>query len=127
MPLYSYKCATCGSVHDQHNTVADRANGPQCCGATADKLLTAAMVQVPGGTSLSYQCPMTGEHVQSMRRRQYLMDQNDVVDSRDLKDTWARKMAKDKADKADAVLHYNSLPEAVKTAAKQLTVPPAGA
>lgn len=125
MPLYSYRCSQCGQVHDQHNTVENRANGPQCCGAATDKMLTAAMVQVPGGIGINYECPMTGEHVQSMRRRKYLMEQNNVVDSRELSDTWARKRAKDAADKAESKQHYDSLPDAVKQAAKQAaTVPP---
>ncbi len=123
MPLYAYKCATCGSEHEQHNTVSNRASGPTCCGAATDKLLTACMVQVPGGTDVNYECPMTGEHVQSMRRRKYLMQQNGVIDARDLKDQWARKIAKDRADKADSDAYYSSLPDAVKKAAAEIVSP----
>ena len=126
MPLYSYHCATCGRDADEFSKIADRDNGPACCDAAMGRKLSAPMVMVPGGIGLSYECPMTGEHVQSMRRRKYLMEQNNVVDSRELSDTWARKRAKDAADKAEAKQHYDSLPDAVKKAAKQATtVPPA--
>lgn len=44
MPIYSYRCKVCGQAKDQFNTVENRANGPQCCGAATDKMLTACMV-----------------------------------------------------------------------------------
>lgn len=31
MPLYSYKCAICGSERSDMRTVAERRDGPVCC------------------------------------------------------------------------------------------------
>lgn len=74
------------------------------------------MVQMPGG-DVSYECPMTGEVVKSMRRRKYLMEKNNVVDARDFEGHWAKTESKRKADKAEAEKHYASLnPEDRKTA-----------
>jgi len=126
MPIYSYRCKVCGQAKDQFNTVENRANGPQCCGASTDKMLTACMVQVPGGIDVDYRCPVSGEVVQSMRKRRYIMEQNGLVDARDLQDTWKRKLASDKAEREEIAAVNNAIPEAVKQAA-MATIPPAGA
>ena len=126
MPIYSYRCKVCGQAKDQFNTVENRANGPQCCGAATDKMLTACMVQVPGGIDVDYRCPVSGEVVQSMRKRRYIMEQNGLVDARDMQDTWKRKLASDKAERDEIAAVNNAIPEAVKQAA-MATIPPVGA
>lgn len=70
-------------------------------------------------TTDAYQCPMTGETVSSERRRKYLMEANGVVDAREYsgKDgPWARKRAKDAAEKAAVEAEMAALPDAVKKA-----------
>ena len=84
------------------------------------------MVSVPGGTDIDYKCPVTGEVVQTMRKRQYIMEQNGLVDARDLQDTWKRKLASDKAEREEIAAVNNAIPDAVKQAA-MATIPPAGA
>lgn len=126
MPLYTYHCGTCGRDADEFNKIADRDNGPSCCGAAMGKKLTACMVSVPGGIDVDYQCPVSGEVVQSMRRRKYIMEKNGLVDARDMKDTWTRRLAADKAEREEVKRLNDSIPEAVKQAA-MATVPPAGA
>ncbi len=128
MPIYSYRCSQCGQIHEQHNTVANRANGPTCCGAATDKMLTACMVQVPGGIDVNYRCQITGEIIQSMRKRQYIMDKHGMVDARDLKDTWARNEAAHKQELAEVKAAQDKVPEHVRKAAQAVAMnPPAGA
>lgn len=119
MPLYTYRCDQCGRDTDHFNKMAARDNGPDCCGAQSRPIITPTMVQVPGGTDLNYRCPMSGEIVQSMRRRQYLMQKHDVVDARDYTESWKRAKAKRASEDAAAKAHYDSLPDAVKKAAKE--------
>lgn len=126
MPIYTYTCGTCGRDRDEFNKVADRDNMPDCCGAAMSRKLTACMVSVPGGTDIDYKCPVTGEVVQTMRKRQYIMEQNGLVDARDLQDTWKRRLAADKAEREEIAAVNNAIPEAVKQAA-MATIPPAGA
>lgn len=99
---------------------------PDCCGAAMSRKLTACMVSIPGGTDIDYKCPVTGEVVQTMRKRQYIMEQNGLVDARDLQDTWKRKLASDKAEREEIAAVNNAIPDAVKQAA-MATIPPAGA
>ena len=126
MPIYSYRCADCGREADSFAHIEDRDNGPSCCNAAMGRKLTACMVQVPGGIDVDYKCPVSGEVVQSMRKRRYIMEQNGLVDARDLQDTWKRKLASDKAEREEIAAVNNAIPEAVKQAA-MATIPPAGA
>ena len=126
MPIYAYKCDACGRNQDHFNSIANRDNAPECCGAAMSRKLTACMVQVPGGIDVDYRCPVSGEVVQSMRKRRYIMEQNGLVDARDLQDTWKRKLASDKAEREEIAAVNNAIPEAVKQAA-MATIPPAGA
>lgn len=75
------------------------------------------MVQVPGGIDVGYKCQVTGEVVQSMRKRKYLMEKHGLADARDYKDTWAKKRAQTAKENAEAKQHYDSIPDAVKKAA----------
>lgn len=75
------------------------------------------MVQVPGGIDIDYKCQVTGEVVQSMRKRRYLMEKHGLADARDYKETWAKKRAQTAKENAEAKQHYDSIPDAVKKAA----------
>jgi putative FmdB family regulatory protein len=44
MPLYTYKCGTCGRELDQFSKVAERDHGPSCCDAEMARKLSAPMV-----------------------------------------------------------------------------------
>jgi hypothetical protein len=117
LPTYTAKCDECGQVADYVRRVADRESTPECCGRPMWRTLTAPMIQGSSCEDVSYKCPMTGEVVKSLRRRQYLMEANNVVDSRDLYDSWKKKIASDKQEKADLAAFNASIPEAVKKAA----------
>lgn len=91
-------------------------------------MLTACMVQVPGGIDVNYRCQITGEIIQSMRKRQYIMDKHGMVDARDLKDTWARNEAAHKQELAEVKAAQDKVPEHVRKAAQAVAMnPPAGA
>lgn len=124
MPLYTYRCDQCGQDRDQFNKIVDREKGPGCCGATMAPIITPTMIQVPGGTDISYRCPMTGEAVQSMRRRKYLMEKNGVVDAREYTSHWKQCAQKRAQENAEAKAHYDSLPDAVKKAAQETAPAP---
>lgn len=83
---------------------------------------------MPGGVDVSYQCPITGQAVTSMRQRKYIMEKNDMVDARDLKDTWKRREAAHHREQAELKAFNESIPEDVRKKAQAVVQnPPAGA
>ena len=48
MPIYSYECPSCGTVHDRQKPIADRATDPCTCGAVADKMVSASGFSLKG-------------------------------------------------------------------------------
>lgn len=82
------------------------------------------MVSVPGGTDIAYQCPITGEAVQTMRKRQYIMDKHDMVDARDLHSTWQRKEAEHKREQAELKAFNDKIPESVRKQAQAVVTNP---
>lgn len=120
MPLYAYRCPSCGRDEDAFARIDEMESAaPRCCGAPMRRQITAPMVQVPGGLDVRYVCPMSGEQVTSMRRRKYLMQKYGVVDSRELKDTWQRSLQQRKCEKEEAQRAYDALPDAVKKVGEQ--------
>lgn len=80
---------------------------------------------MPGGIDVNYKCNITGQVVQSMRQRQYIMDKHGMVDARDLETTWQRKEAAHKAEQAELKAFNDKIPEAVrKQAAAMVQNPP---
>ena len=86
------------------------------------KRITAPMVTVRAFEN--YRCPMSGEVVQSFRRRDYLMKQNNVVDAREFEGHWKRTQAKRDAERAAVKAEYDALPDAVKKAGEALSAVP---
>lgn len=117
MPIYSYRCGQCDREADSFARIEDRDNGPACCGAAMARQLSAPMVMVPGGTDFAYQCQVTGENVQSMRKRKYIMEKHGLADARDYSATWAKQRETRARENAEAKAHYASLPDSVKKAA----------
>lgn len=118
MPLYTYRCATCGEDSDHFNRIAERESGaPDCCGAQTSAIITACMVQVPGGIDICYQSPTSGEPIQSMRKRRYDMEKSGCADPRDYMDSWRKRYKQRAEDKAEMAKYYDSIPDTVKKAA----------
>lgn len=83
---------------------------------------------MPGGIDVNYKCNITGQVVQSMRQRQYIMDKHGMVDARDLHTTWQRKEAEHKQTQAELKAFNDKIPEAVRKQAQAVVAnPPAGA
>lgn len=82
MPLYTYKCPKCDKTTDHVNSIANRKNGPECCEPMELKIMP-TMVQDPlgGGANPGYDCPVTGEHVTSRKRRREIMRENNLVET----------------------------------------------
>lgn len=79
---------------------------------------------MPGGIDVNYKCNITGQVVQSMRQRQYIMDKHDMVDARDLKDTWRKKEAEHKREIAEVRAAHAKVPEHVRKAAEAVARTP---
>lgn len=118
MPLYTYRCSTCGTDTDHFNRMAERESGaPDCCGAQTSAIITACMVQVPGGIDICYQSPIDGTSIQSMRKRRYDMEKSGSADPREYLDSWNKTYKRRADDKAEMKKYYDSIPDKVKQAA----------
>lgn len=81
MPLYVYKCKACGKVEEAYRSIADRHTGPECHGEMEFQISTPMIAPVLGGGSIpGYQCPVSGEHVTSRRRRREIMKEHNLVE-----------------------------------------------
>ena len=86
MPIYDYQCKRCGTeYHNISNRVADRrTNAPVCCDEHAE-----IVIRPPKDTWVQffedYQCPVTGQHVTSMRQRKRIMAEHNLVEQKQIK------------------------------------------
>ena len=65
MPVYAYKCPSCGATFDRYLRLADYAAPQTCtCGAPAVKQLSAPAIR---GDYAGYSCPITGQWVEGRR------------------------------------------------------------
>lgn len=128
MPLYPYRCETCGQSQDAFNRVDDRdANAPACCGAPTVRQLSAPMVNVPA--NCAYQCPVTGQVVTSYRQRDRVMKENRLVDANDFTPAYIvdRKRRERAENERLARELYRDIPKEVVTQATKILQDPAAA
>lgn len=66
MPLYDYRCGSCGRTDTAWRRIDDRHDGPECCAEPMRQMITAPMViaDIPGYTS-----PIDGRWVEGRRAR----------------------------------------------------------
>lgn len=118
MPLYTYQCAICETKSDHFNRMAERESGaPDCCGTQTHPIITACMVQVPGGIDICYRSPETGEPIQSMRKRRYDMEKAGAADPRDYMDSWRKNYKKRADDRTEVAKYYDTIPDTIKKVA----------
>lgn len=118
MPLYEFKCETCKKHRDVLRRMADSSlPGPECCGRATARVYTPQLINV--GEDIRYRCPVTGQDIQSDRQRKRVLDEHGLVDARDYASVWARNKQKERDERAEAQRHYDSLPDIVKTTAKE--------
>lgn len=67
MPIYDYRCVSCGRMDTAFRRVADRFDSPECCEKPMRKVIGAPMVvaDIPGYTS-----PVDGRWIEGRRARQ---------------------------------------------------------
>ena len=98
MPIYTYKCATCGERQEVFNKIDARdANPPHCCDMPTDRQLDAPMGIVKA--DCHYVCPVTGAQVTSYRQRANIMAKEGLRDGNDYKP--AETIARQKKKTAD--------------------------
>lgn len=78
MPLYSYRCAECGSETDHYNSIAERHNGPLCCDVPmAHQIVPVAVV----GEMKPYYCVATEQMVTSRKQRRDVIKQHGLIEA----------------------------------------------
>lgn len=83
------------------------------------RILTAPNLQIQ--TEARYRCPMTREIVTTRRRRQYLMDKNNVVDANDYASNFEKTKKRAQADRdLAAELHKGEPAEVMREAQRIL-------
>ncbi len=87
MPLYSYKCSKCGELTDSYNMISTRHKAP-VCGCGGDTSLSIQPVQIApvlgGGDFQGYMCPVTDTFITSRRKRKYVMDEHNLIETGDV-------------------------------------------
>ena len=68
MPIYEYECPRCGRVQDAYNRVEDRKNGPVCCGAETQQVITRAPLGFVA-MDICYDSPIDGRPITSKAAR----------------------------------------------------------
>lgn len=76
MPIYAYKCAECDSAKDDLRSIAERHNGPECCGEPMKLQIVPTHVCED---MKPYYCHATGQMVTSRRHRRDVIARNDLV------------------------------------------------
>lgn len=126
MPIYPFRCPTCGADRDEFKPVADRdANPPECCGAPMARQLTAPMVSVPA--NCAYKCPVTGQVVTSYRQRANIMAEHRLTDANDFTPQYMidrKRRARAENERLAAEL-YKDIPKEIVTEATAIAHEPA--
>jgi len=98
MPIYTYKCKKCELLTDSYNMISTRHKAPACdCGGETALSIQPTQLQpvLGGGDWDGYACPVTDEFVTSRRRRKYIMDSNNLIETGD------RKPSKKRAEQTE--------------------------
>jgi len=84
MPIYTYRCNSCGSCQESINTIARRNDVPQCltCGGQTNlKIVPPRIAPILGGSDFpGYQCPVTDQYVTSRKQRREIIAQYNLVE-----------------------------------------------
>ena len=81
MPYYSYRCASCGKTEDAYRSIAERNDGPRCHGKMNLVIVPPMLQPILGaGSNPGYKCVVTGEWVDSRRKRREIMKEHNLVE-----------------------------------------------
>ena len=89
MPTYTYSCEVCGTEKDEFRSIAERNNGPECCGEQMQKIITLGYVI----TDMEpYYDENLETYVKSRQHRNEVMREHGVYDRREFKGhRWKRQ------------------------------------
>lgn len=75
MPTYDYQCDECCETQTAIRKIADRKNGPECCGKQTKQIITTSNIQpvLGGGSFEGYKCVVTDEWVDSRKKRREII------------------------------------------------------
>lgn len=82
MPTYDYKCSKCGATQEAIRKISERNQGPECCGESMKKQISAPMLQpiIGGGSFEGYHCVVSDEWVDSRKKRREIIAKHDLVE-----------------------------------------------
>jgi putative FmdB family regulatory protein len=79
--IYTYRCNECGNEQDERRSMAERDDCPTCihCVSTTRRIITAVSSIPPmgGHDNPGYVSPMSGDWIDSRRKRRNEMDKYD--------------------------------------------------
>ena len=82
--IYTYHCNSCDNRQDAHRSVAERDDAPKCevCVSTTRRIITPVRFNAVMGAhdNPGYVSPMSGEWIDSKRKRRNEMDKYDVIE-----------------------------------------------
>ena len=78
MQLYHYRCDKCSETTTAFRKVADLERGPICCERAMKNVIRAPMIQpvLGGGDFQGYDCPVSGQFVNSRKQRREIMSEH---------------------------------------------------
>lgn len=97
MPLYAYKCPSCGAESDDFNRIDERhTNAPNCDACAVQMAMVIPPVRGSVQETCHYLCPQTGQGVTSWAQRRNIFAEHRLVDARDLNNSEARRKRKER-------------------------------
>lgn len=92
--IYQYRCPQCGKEAEAYRTIANRHDGPPCCGLKMQiEIRTAPYGYVD--REIFYKCPVTNEGVTSKRQRREILAREGLVSAHELISSDAERDAKE--------------------------------
>lgn len=88
MPAYTYHCPECGQTMDAFKRIADRDNGPYCCGEQMTRQIAAPAISgsVANWNFTPHYSPGLGKVVHSEKERREAMKAGKMIDAREVGD-----------------------------------------
>ena len=82
MPIYTYGCDKCERVTDAYRPMAEREQGPECCGQPMKQRIVPPMIApiLGGGSMPGYKCPVTDTFVTSRKQRREIMAEHNLIE-----------------------------------------------
>lgn len=120
MRIYEYRCLECGAELEAVNTIDQRrSHAPFCCGVQTQIEIRSPRQGYVDNME-EYICPVTRKPITTRRQRNYVMEENYLIDANDYLQTdeqRAAKAAKAQAERERIAAERAKVPDAVKQVA----------